>query len=214
MTFWIVLAGVLLVFWLLGRIRLGVAVAYSEAGFFLSVKIGPARIQILPANTLKKEKQPKKPKVVADQSAAADDVVKPKRNVKDTVSNVLRYLPLVGEAAGQLKRKIRIDRVELHIIWGVSDPADAATGYGAGNVAMGILWPAVEHNFKVKEYDLSVDVDFERTKPEFKGDARVTITIGQCFSLALALGIKTLKIYLGIRREKSEKTENEKAVQA
>ena len=214
MTFWIVLAGILLVFWLLGRIRLGAAVAYSEAGFFLNVKIGPARIQILPAKTPKKEKQPKKPKAVADQSATADGAVKPKRNMKDTVSNVLRFLPLVGEAAGQLKRKIRIDRVELHIIWGALDPADAATGYGAGNVVMGILWPAVEHNFKVKEHDLSVDVDFERTKPQFVGDARITITIGQCFSLALALGIKALKIYLGIRREKSEKTENEKAVQA
>lgn len=214
MTFWIVLAGILLVLWLLGRIRVGAAAAYSEAGFFLSVKIGPARIQILPSQTQKKEKTPKKPKESTDQPAVSDNATKPKRNVKDTVSVVLRFLPLVGEAAGRFKRKISIDYIKLHIIWGASDPAAAAKGYGAGNAAMGILWPVVEHNFKVKEHDLRVDVDFEQTKPEFVGEARITITIGQCFSLALILGMKALKIYLGIRREKTEITKNEKAVQA
>lgn len=213
MTFWLVLVSVLLVLWLLGRIRVGAAAAYSEAGFFLDVKLGPKQIRILPAQTPKKEKQPKQPKE-ADKQPAADGAAKSKRALKDTVSVALRFLPLVGEAAGRLKRKIRIDYVTLHIIWGAEDPADAAKGYGAGNAAMGILWPAVEHNFKVKERDLSVNVDFERTKPEFTGDARITITIGQCISLALILGIKALKIYLGIRREKSEITENEKAVQA
>lgn len=214
MTFWIVLVGILLVLWLLGRIRVGAAAAYSEAGLFLSVKAGPARIQILPAPTPKKEKATKKPKKTTDQPAAPGNTAKPKRNAKDTVSVVLRFLPLVGEAAGRFKRKIRIDYIKLHIIWGASDPAAAAKGYGAGNAAMGILWPVVEHNFKVKEHDLRVDVDFERTKPEFVGEAQITITIGQCFSLALILGMKALKIYLGIHQEKTDNTKNEKAVQA
>ena len=79
---------------------------------------------------------------------------------------------------------------------------------------MGILWPLIDCNFKVKEHDLRVDVDFERSKPEFTADAQVTITIGQCFGLSIHLGIKALKIYLGIRRGKTDKTVNEKAVQA
>lgn len=212
MTFWIVLAGVLLALWLLGRIRVGVAVSYSEAGFSLTAKAGPAHIQILPAQTPKKDKPPKKPKKAVDQPAPSDVAAKPKRNVKDTVSAALRFLPLVGEAAGRFRRKIRIDYVMLRIIWGASDPADAAKGYGTGNAVMGILWLAVEHNFNVKERELSVEVDFEQTQPEFLGEARVTITVGQCVSLALILGIKALKIYLGMRREKTVKTENEKAV--
>ena len=214
MKFWIVLAGILIVLWLLGRIRVGAAVNYSEAGFFLTAKFGPARIQILPAKTQKKEKMPKQAKKSEKKSVTVVGAEKPKRSIKDTVSTVLRFLPLVGEAAGRLKQKIRIDYVELHVIWGAADPADAAKGYGAGSAVMGILWPAVEHNFNVKKHDLTVDVDFESTSPEFIGAAQITITIGQCFCLALILGIKALKIFLGIRREKSEKTENEKAVQA
>ena len=102
----------------------------------------------------------------------------------------------------------------LHVIWGASDPADAAKGYGAANVVMGILWPAVEHNFKVKEHDLNVDIDFEREKPELIFDARITITIGQIVALLVTLGLKALKIHLGMRRDKAPKNENEKAVQA
>ena len=214
MTFWIVLAGILIVLWLLGRIRVGAAVKYSEAGFFLNVKAGPARLQILPSKPSKKENKPRQKKKTAEKSAVPDETVKPKRSVKDTVSVVLEFLPLVGEAAGRFKRKIRVDYVELHVIWGAPDPADAAKGFGIGNAVMGILWSAVEHNFNVKKHDLSVDVDFDRESPEFIGAAQITITIGQCLSLALILGVKALKIYLGIRREKSETTENEKAVQA
>lgn len=214
MTIWIVLAGILLLFWLLGRIRMGAAASYSEAGFFLNVKIGPKEIQILPSKKNGIEKKPKQPKEPAEKPTELREGTKPKPSPKDTVSIVLRFLPLVGEAAGQLKRKIHIDDINLHIIWGASDPADAAKGYGAGSAAMGILWPAVEHNFKVKNHDLSVDVDFQREKPEFTGDVRITITIGQIAALAVILGVRALKIYLGVRRERSEKTENEKAVQA
>ena len=214
MTIWIVLAGILFMFWLLGRIRVRAAASYSQAGFFLNVRIGPKEISILPSKAKGKVKKPKQTKKTAQNPDGSPEGAKPKPGIADTVSTVLRYLPLVGEAAGRLKRKIRIDDINLHVIWGAPDPADAAKGYGMANAVMGILWPAVEHNFKVKEYDLGVDVDYEREKPEVNADACVSITVGQIIALVVILGTKALKIYLGIRREKSENTENEKAVQA
>ena len=152
MTFWVVLVGILLALWLLGQIRVGAIATYSEAGFFLTAKVGSKRILIIPSKASKKDNTEKKTRKAA-ASAATDEADKPHRSVKDTVSVALHYLPLVGDAVGQLKRKIRIDNVVLRIIWGASDPADAAKGYGAANAAMGILWPMVEHNFRVKDYD-------------------------------------------------------------
>ena len=212
MTILIVLVGILLVFWLLGRIRLGAEAAYSEAGFFLTIKLGPKFIQILPGKSKKKDK-PAKIALKKDGQSAADDAKDSKKNTKDTISAALRFLPLVGDAAGRLKRKISIDNLNLHVIWGDSDPADAAKGYGVANSAIHVLWPIVECNFNVKECDLSVDIDFEREKPEIIGDVKITITIGQCVSLVTVLGIKALKIYLGMRRDEVTNTENEKAVQ-
>ena len=208
MTFWIVLACVLLLLWLISRIRIGAAAAYSEAGFTLVVKAGPKRISIIPSRGTKRKKKP------AKEAQAGEKAQKPKRSARDTLSIAQEVLPLIAEAAGKFKQKIRIDRLNLHIIWAASDPAAAAQGYGFGNAAMGMLWALIDHNFNVKEHDLRVDVDFERTKPELNADAQVTITIGQCFDLSLRLGIKALKIYLGLRRGKTDKSLNEKAVQA
>ena len=84
-------------------------------------------------------------------------------------------------------------------------------GFGAGNAALGMLWPIFEHNFRVKKHDLRVDVDFARKTPALTARAQATLTIGQILSLGLRLGVKALKIYLGVRREQ---TEQQKAVQA
>lgn len=214
MTFWIVLAGVLLVLWLLGQIRVAATADYSTAGFFLTAKVGPKHIVIIPSKASKKDKAAKKSDEPAVQSKSTDETNKPQRKIKDTVSVALRFLPLVCDAAGLLIRKICIDNVLIHLIWGAADPADAAKGYGAANAVMGVLWPAIEHNFKVKDHDLDVAIDFERDKPEVICNAQISISIGQIVTVVLILGLKALKIYLGMRRDISLKNDNEKAVQA
>lgn len=208
MTALIVIACILLALLLIGQLRVGAAVAYSEAGLFVKVKAGPVRIQILPAKERKKEKE-KKPKPVSNHPAEEGAKPAPQSGKKNTLSLALRFLPLLAEAAGRFKRKIRIDRLRLYVIWGAADPAAAARGFGAGNAALGMLWPLFEHNFNVKEHDLRVDVDFTQKSPAIEADAQATLTIGQCLALALRIGIKALKIYLGFRREQTE----QKAVQ-
>lgn len=208
MTALIVIGCILLAFLLIGQVRVGAAVAYSEAGLSVKIKAGPVRIPILPAKEKKKEKKPKpSSKHPAEVGAKAE----PQRSVKDTLSLALRFVPLLGEAAGRFKRKVRIDDLVLHVIWGSPEPSAAAIGFGAGNAALGMLWPIFEHNFHVKEHDLRVDVDFKRKTPALTARAQATLTIGQSLSLGLRLGVKALKIFLGVRREQ---TEQQKAVQA
>ena len=207
MTALIVLGCILLALILVGLIRVGASVDYSEAGLFVKIKAGPVRIQVLPAKEKQKKEKKTKSRHPADEGAKAAT----QKNVKDTLSLALRFVPLLGEAAGKLVRKIRIDCLKLHVIWGSADPASAAMGFGAGNAALGMLWPIFEHNFHVKKHDLRVDVDFERKTPALTAQAQATLTIGQIVSLGLVLGVKALKIYLGVRREQ---TEQKKAVQA
>ncbi len=209
MTALIVIGCIVLALVLIGQIRVGAAVSYSEAGLLVKVKAGPVRIQVLPAKK-RKTKQEKKPKPAPQHPAEKGAKAESKRSVKDTLSLALRFVPLLGEAAGRFKRKIRIDQLILHVIWGSADPASAALGFGAGSAALGMLWPIFEHNFRVKEHDLRVDVDFERKTPALTAQAQATLTIGQILALGLRLGVKALKIYLGVRREQTEK----KAVQA
>lgn len=204
----IVIGCILLVLFLLGRIRVGAAVAYSEAGVFLRIKAGPAWLQILPSKKEKKDKPPKeKKKKEKPPEGTEGEQPKKKGSIRDTVSLALRFVPLLGEAAGRFKRRLRIDLLKLHITWGAADPASAAQGFGAGNAAMGILWPAFARNFQVKDYDLHVGVDFERKTPAIDARAQLTVTIGQIFSLGVILAFKALKIYLGYRRDTKDKRE-------
>lgn len=207
MTGLIVGGCILLALLLLGQLRVGAAAAYSDSGLFLQIKVGPVRVQLLPPK--RKERKKERPPKPAKKHPA-EEGAKPQAKKKNTLSLALRFLPLLAEAAGRFKRKIRIDRLMLHVIWGASDPAAAAKGFGAGNAAMGMLWPLFEHNFKVKKHDLRVDVDFEQKSPTLTADAQATLTVGQCLVLAVRLGIKALKIYLGFRREQNK----QKAVQA
>lgn len=205
----IIIGCVLLALLLLGQIRVGASVNYSESGLFVKIKAGLFWLQLVPRKKDGVAKEKKEKREQKKQSTEETIDTAPKRKWKDTLDLAMRFVPLLGDAAGKLKRKIRIDRLFLHVVWGASDPASAAMGFGAGNAAMGILWPALEHNFKVKTHDLRVDVDFDRKKPAFDADAQVTLTIGQIFSLSIILGLKALKIFLGYRRERTE----EKAVQ-
>ncbi len=202
----IVAACILVLLYLVGLIRVGAHLKYSESGLFLWAVLGPAKIQIIPSKPSEKKKEAKPKK---SNRTSKNTLEKPKRSTKDTVSMVMEFLPVVGDAAGRFNRKIRIDRLFLHVIWGGENPAAAAQGYGAGHAVLGIIWPIVEHNFNVKDYELRVGVDFERDKPEIVAEVQSTLTVRQSVGMAVYLGLKVLKLYLGYRRE----NKSQKAVQ-
>ena len=98
----------------------------------------------------------------------------------------------MAEAAGALKRKICIDRLYLAVVWGAEDAAAAALGYGRANALLGMIWPLLDNNFKVKDCDFRVDVDYEKARPEITVDAALTMTVGQLLAFGIHYGVKLL----------------------
>ena len=189
MTFWKVLLVIVLVFWLISLIRVGARVRYGEAGLFVFVLAGPVKFQLLPAKP--KEKKPKKEKK-SKPPVAEKHKKEHKEGQPGTLSRLMKLLPVIGQACGALKRKIRIDDLELQLIWGGSDPAAIAMGYGQANAALGILWPIFDNNFKVKRSNFQIGMDYGRTQPAVEVEAAVTFTIGQIFTLSTHYGVKAL----------------------
>ena len=199
MTFWRVLLVILLIFWLISLIRVGGRVRYGEAGLFVFVLAGPVKLQVLPGKPKedkpgkkkkpKKEKKPKPP-------AAEKHKKEPKEGRPGTLSRLMQLLPTVGQACGALKRKIRIDDLRLDLIWGGGDPAAIALGYGQANAALGMLWPLIDNNFKVKRHSFQIGMDYERTQPMVELEAALTFTIGQIVTLAVHYGVKALIIWI------------------
>lgn len=205
MTVWLIVVGVLLLL-LLGQLRLGVAAGCPEEGEpYVILRVGPFRWKLLPA-AAKQEKPPKtkkKPKKVKKSKTVKSEAKQsqPKKQKGDILSLLLHVVPPVAQAAGKLLRKIRIDRLELRVIWGAADPASAAVGYGRAQAAMGILWPPLEHNFRIKEQELSVDVDFDRRQPTVIAGVQLSLTLGQLLSTGLRLTFKLLPMLMNRRRK-------------
>lgn len=189
MTGWIVLGAVLIFLLLLSMIRFGGQVRYDPDGLSLRLILGPVRIRLLPAKSEKSKKRvrPRRTRKREKPSPVEDD----RRH--GTVGQVLELLPVLAEAAGALKRKIRIDRLDLNVIWGAENAASAALGYGRANALLGMIWPLLDNNFKVKNCQWNVDVDYDKSKPELTADAAITASIGQLLCLAVRYGVKLLR---------------------
>ena len=188
MTFLKVLLIVFAVLYLLIRIRLGGEAEYREGSFSLRLFLGPIKFHILPGD--ESGKKPKKEKKTSKETSE-----QPNPKEKRKLPPVGDLLMLALEAAGALKRKIRIDELTLHLTWASEAPADTALGFGKANAALGMIWPLIDHNFHVKKHDLGVAVDFERTSPDIFAHGRLTLTVGQLLSFAVRFGIKFIRLW-------------------
>lgn len=176
---------------LLLLLPLGVRARYDEDGLFAALQVGPVSIQLFPAKEDKPGKE-KKPK--GDKPKQADG--HPKQG--GPLELVRACLPLVKPALEGVRKRLTIDRLTLHVVWAAPDPADAALGYGCANAALGILWPLFDQNFKVKDRDLAIDVDFEAAAPTLYARAALHMTLFQLLTLALPLLVKFLKAYRSV----------------
>ena len=190
MTWWMILLIVLGALWLISLLRLGGKVHYGPDTFTVTLIAGPARIQVVPPKEgkktkTKKEERPKKEKASKKENAEEDE--------PGTLSRLMKLLPVAAKAAGALFRKIRIDDLFLSVVWGAGDDAAAAAiGYGRANAAIGMIWPLLDHNFKVKKSSFHVDVDYGAEHPVVIADAAVTMTLGQLLSFVIRYGLKAL----------------------
>jgi len=169
-------------------VRVGVWVEYCETGLLVRLKIGAFSLQVFPVKP--KEKKPEKPK-----KKKPDQQPEPQPKKGGTFELVKEFLPLVVEAAGELKRKISIDRFYMDLLWSIPDPAACAMGFGGANAAVGMIWPLIEQNFLVKDHRIRTAVDFDLEKPTVYLLVCATIRIGQLISFGVRLAVKGVKVY-------------------
>lgn len=202
----LVLGIVVLALVLVSLIRVGVRVQYAQNRLEVGLLAGPVQITLFP----RKAQKPKKPQKAKPAKAKK---AKPKQKPK-TVGEILelakQLLPVALEAAGQLKRKIRIDAFFLDVVTASADPARAAVDYGRLNGAVGMFWPLVEQNFKVKEWRIRTNVDFTTEHPSVSLRAAATLTVGQIVALGVPLALKVLPILTPSKNGKSSRQQTQK----
>lgn len=195
MTWPKVLLVVLLMLFLIGRIKLGGMVEYSARGLLCKVRLGAIWFQLYPLKKEKKEKESPKKKKEKKKEPSKGKTEAPVHKAGGPLALVKQYLPLVGEVAGGMKRRITIDKLCLDFTAGSQDAAGTAMAFGYANMAIGMLWPVFEQNFVVKEHSFRTGVDFAAKSPVIYLNAALSIRLGQLMSFILRLLWRFFQLY-------------------
>lgn len=204
MTVWIVLGAIVTALVLISLIRVGGAVEYSRSGTLVHLRAGPLRIRVYPPKPRKKSGE-KKPKRAKKKNPKPQKEEQPEPKPGGQLDTLKTMLPLVADAAGQLRRKVRVDRLLLDVTAAAPDPAMAALSFGGVNAAIGMIWPLLENNFNIGDRRIRTKADFNLTEPEAYLYASFSLRLGQAVALALRLGIRFLKLWSGRNQEQTKK---------
>lgn len=201
--------GVLLGLWLISLIRVGGIVEYSAEGVLVRLRLGPFRMELFPGKPAG-EKKPKPPKEKKEKKKKKKEPARPEEPVPLTekVGGALELfkelLPVALDAVGKVFGKLRVDELVLHLTWAAADPAAAAIGYGAGQAALGAVWPLLERVLDIRRRDVGVAVDFRSTAPVIYARGSLSFTVGQLLTLGVVSGVKALRAFLRVRRARKK----------
>ena len=206
MSGWGIFGIVIAVFVLIGCIPVGVDARYSQNELSLRLKIGLLQMQVLPAKPKKKQaapekkqEAPKKKQETAKQAAASQKPEATKKKVsmpKLTLADILELVNLACDMLGDLRRKLRVEILTLHVVLGADDPAKAAMQYGGAWAAIGMLDPKLGRLFVIKKRDIQPILDYNENETKISAQLALTITIGRALSLGLKAGVRFLKLWI------------------
>lgn len=225
MVGWILL-GILI---LLLIIPLGVSVKYNADGPLVRILAGPVKITVFPRpkkekKQKKKETKPKQPAVT--ESEAAEDPIpapaEPRRSVapepkkkpeqKEQGGSWTDFLPLVKvglDFLTGLRRRLRVNVLELKLIMAGGDPCNLAVNYGRAWAAVGNLMPHLDRLFVIRKRDVEVECDFTASKMSVIARLDITLTLGRLLALVVVIAIRALKIFLQIKKKRKGGAVNE-----
>ena len=193
----------LLILFLLAILPLGASVLYDEDGPRVRIVAGPVKIQVFPMKKKVKKDKPKKEakkKPAKAEKPANKPAPKPKSGGSWT-----DFLPLVRIALdllNDLRRKLRVNELKLHLTMAGDDPCDLAVNYGRMNASLAALLAQLERFLVIKKRDVHIDCDFAASETVILARLDLTITLGRILSIAAVYGVRGLKTFLNIKKQR------------
>ncbi len=192
---------VLLVFLLLSMVRIGAVVLFGET-LCVRLRVGLFRVTVYPK---KKEEKPEpeaeKPKEKAEgRKPRGKRRGMPKPSFEELLDLIQTMLGALGAGVRRACRRVRIDPMDVTVVFGGSDPADTATLYGMASAAMYALMPRMEETFCIPHPSLHLRVDFDAAATRAEGTVGVSLRVCDLFAIALSLTLPLLRWYLRFKR--------------
>ena len=194
---------------------IGFSVGYNAKGFGIYFLAGRVRVPI-PVKKIagwmqrlieKQEKKPKKPK---EQKTVEQKTEKPKEEESGGPwTDFLPMVRLVPDVLNDLRRKIRVNCLQMHLVLAEDDPCDLALHYAKVWAAVGNIMPRLERIFKIKKKDIAVDCDFLASKTLVTARLDVTMTPARMLALSLRFAFRGITQYVKIINSRKGGASNE-----
>lgn len=193
MTWWMIVLLVLAVLVLIGCIPVGVDAGF-DGELRVALKVGFFRLRILPSKPKKPKKQKKQQE--AEKKPAQKPASAPKKPLFSGDPQELRALLQLGvRTLGDLRRKLRVELLILHLHFGGGDdPAKNAIAYGRAWAVIGGITPLLDRLFVIRKCQIEPCFDPQADKMRVQGRIVLTMTIGRALSLGIRAGLGFLKI--------------------
>ena len=112
----------------------------------------------------------------------------------------IEALSALKETAKRTCKRLRIDPLEILVVFGGTDPADIAQTYGYASAAMWGVMPHLEDLFHIPDPSLHLRMDYSSEKTHAEGAVGLSLRIRDGLHIALALLIPMLKWYLRYKK--------------
>ena len=198
------------ILFLLAILPLGASILYDEDGPRVRIMAGPVKFQVFPlkkkpqkdksGKKTPKEKKKNKRNKTAAAGKTAESAPEPKAGGSWT-----DFLPLVRvalELLNDLRRKLRVDHLKLHLTMAGDDPCDLAVNYGRMNASIATLMTQLERFLAIKKRDVHIDCDFAADETVILARLDLTITLGRILSIAVIYGVRALITFLKIKKQR------------
>ena len=193
---WLIFLAILV---LLAILPLGASVLYDEDGPRVRILAGPVKIQVFPMKKKAKKDKPKKESQKKPAKGAKSEA-KPKSGGSWT--DFLPLVQVVLDLLNDLRRKLRVNHLLLHLTLAGDDPCDLAVNYGRMNASLAALIAQLERVLVIQKRDVHVDCDFTANETVILARLDLTITLGRILSIAVRYGVRGLMTFLKIKKQR------------
>ena len=190
------------ILFLLAILPLGASVLYDADGPRVRVVAGPLKIQVFPMKKKAKKDKPKKEKPKPAKAAKAEKKPAPKPQTGGSWTDFLPLVRLALDLLNDLRRKLRVNELKLHLTMAGDDPCDLAVNYGRMNASLAALIAQLERFLVIKKRDVRIDCDFTASETVILARLDLTITLGRILSIAAVYGVRGLKTFLNIKKQR------------
>ncbi len=213
MVGWYILGSLLLLLTILWLLRVRVEIVFGQE-LHIVAQIGPKKLTLLPKP--EKKAKAKKDKKKSQTAVQEEKKEKPKKKFPFTFDDIRSALPVLFEALkkalGKIRRRMRVDPLEVSIVFADNDPVKVAQMYGWANTAVWSMMPQLEQLIHIPRPHIHLGVDYNTFETKAEGRVGVKLRVGDVIVIALTLAVPVLKWYLAWRKKRTAPKEETKTV--